>query len=69
MGGLKAEIADGIKMFKPKSLKEAISLARMRDDQVSRQRKFTKPIARIAANSRSSTPVKNSTPMKRFNLR
>ncbi|KAL5745583.1 hypothetical protein ACOSP7_026729 [Xanthoceras sorbifolium] len=40
MGGLKAEIADGIKMFKPKSLKEAISLARMRDEQLIRQRKF-----------------------------
>ncbi|KAL5743864.1 hypothetical protein ACOSQ2_026980 [Xanthoceras sorbifolium] len=39
MGGLKAEIADGIRMFKPKSLKEAISLARMRDEQLIRQRK------------------------------
>jgi len=27
MGGLKPEIADGIRMFKPKSLKEASSLA------------------------------------------
>ncbi|KAL5803189.1 hypothetical protein ACOSQ3_031633 [Xanthoceras sorbifolium] len=34
MGGLKSEIADGIRLFKPKSLKEAISLARMRDDQL-----------------------------------
>jgi len=32
MGGLKTEIAKGIKMFKPKSLKEAKSLARMRDE-------------------------------------
>ena len=37
MGGLKSEIADDIRMFKPKSLKEAISLARMRDDQLTRQ--------------------------------
>nr|CAN75225.1 hypothetical protein VITISV_035856 [Vitis vinifera] len=44
MGGLKSEIADGIRMFKPKSLKEAISLARMRDDQLTRQRRFTRPL-------------------------
>jgi hypothetical protein len=29
MGGLKPEVAKGIRMFKPKSLKEVISLARM----------------------------------------
>ena len=29
MGGLKPDIANGIRMFKPKTLKEAISLARM----------------------------------------
>jgi len=39
MGGLKPEIADGIRMFKPKSLKEAISLARMRDEQMICQEK------------------------------
>ena len=36
MGGLKPEIAYGIRMFKPQSVKEAISLARMRDDQITR---------------------------------
>ena len=36
MGGLKPKIADGIRMFKPKTLKEAISLAKMRDDQLNR---------------------------------
>ncbi|RVW63788.1 Transposon Tf2-2 polyprotein [Vitis vinifera] len=40
MGGLKAEIADEIRMFKPQSLKEVINLARMRDDQIARQRRF-----------------------------
>ncbi|RVW63197.1 Retrovirus-related Pol polyprotein from transposon 17.6 [Vitis vinifera] len=40
MGGLKAEIADAIRMFKPQSLKEVINLARMRDDQIARQRRF-----------------------------
>ncbi|RVW67435.1 Retrovirus-related Pol polyprotein from transposon 17.6 [Vitis vinifera] len=44
MGGLKPEIADGIRMFKPKMLKEAISLARTRDEQLTRQRRFACPI-------------------------
>jgi hypothetical protein len=41
MGGLKSEITDGIRMFKPRTLKEAISLARMRDEQFARTRRFT----------------------------
>ena len=32
IGGLKPEIAYGIRMFKPRLVKEAINLARMRDD-------------------------------------
>ena len=32
MGGLKVEISDAIRMFKPRTLKEAISLARMKDE-------------------------------------
>ncbi|XP_041009414.1 uncharacterized protein LOC121253468 [Juglans microcarpa x Juglans regia] len=43
MGGLKAEIFDGIRMFKPQSLKEAINLAQMRDEQLTRQRRFMRP--------------------------
>ncbi|KAJ0024259.1 hypothetical protein Pint_07321 [Pistacia integerrima] len=39
MGGLKAEIANGIRMFKPQSLRDTINLARMRDDQLSCQRR------------------------------
>ena len=34
MGGFKAEIADGIRMFRPQTVKETISLAKMKDDQV-----------------------------------
>jgi hypothetical protein len=30
-------------MFKPRSLKEAINLARMKDDQLARQRRFMRP--------------------------
>lgn len=37
MGGLKPEIVEDIRMLKPKSLKEEISLARMRDDQLTHQ--------------------------------
>ncbi|KAJ0009674.1 hypothetical protein Pint_32978 [Pistacia integerrima] len=37
IGGLKPEVADGIRMFKPQSVKEAINLAKMRDDQLTRQ--------------------------------
>ena len=34
MGGLELEIVEGIWMFTPKTLKEAISLARMKDDHL-----------------------------------
>ena len=37
MGSLRPNISDGIRMFKPKTLKEVISLARMKDDQLARK--------------------------------
>ena len=37
MGGLKPKIAYGIRMFKPQLTKETICLARMIDDQITRQ--------------------------------
>jgi hypothetical protein len=36
MSGLKVEISDAIRMFKPRTLKKAISLARMKDEQIMR---------------------------------
>ena len=66
MGGLKTEIADGIRMFKPKSLKEVISFARMRDEQLTRQRKITRPFNRSTADSTSLTTPKTALPMKRL---
>ena len=39
MGGLKIEIADGIRLFKPKTIKEAMNLARMKEEQSARQRR------------------------------
>ena len=43
MGGLKPEIADEIRMFMPKTLKDAFKLARMRDEQLTHQRRTTRP--------------------------
>jgi hypothetical protein len=43
MGGLKMDISDGIQIFKPRTLKEVISLARMKDDQLARQRRGVRP--------------------------
>ena len=36
VGALKSEIVDGIQMFKPKTLKDAIGLARMKNEQLLR---------------------------------
>lgn len=44
-------------MFRPKTLKEAISLARMKDDQLTRQRKLLRP----QYNNRAApTPTNNA---------
>jgi hypothetical protein len=43
MGGLKMDISNGIRMFKLRTLKEVISLARMKDDQLERQRRGVRP--------------------------
>ena len=61
MGGLKFEIADGIRMFIPKTLKEAISLARMRDEQIARTKRFTRPplLNRVPT---TTTPLNRATP-------
>ncbi|KAG8635078.1 hypothetical protein MANES_17G118357v8 [Manihot esculenta] len=62
MGGLKPEIAEGIRMFKPKTLKDAISLARMKDEQLQRQKSDSKHESVL-----SPTRNKPSTPLKRLN--
>jgi len=36
MGGLRSDISDDIRMFKPQTLKDVISFARMKDDQLMR---------------------------------
>lgn len=44
MGGLQPEISDAIRLLKPQSLKEAFGLARMRDDQLTKQQRFMRTI-------------------------
>ncbi|KAK1568271.1 hypothetical protein Q3G72_022479 [Acer saccharum] len=68
MGGLKPEISEGIRMFKPKSLKEAISLARMKEDQLIRQRKFIRPpqFNRPQLDSHIPTRSNAASPMKQL---
>jgi hypothetical protein len=63
MGGLKAKIADGIWMFKPQSLKEAINLAQIRDDHLARQRRFIQlPFERAPFAFPQATRVAPATP-------
>ncbi|CAL1410951.1 unnamed protein product [Linum trigynum] len=52
MGGLKPEIADDIRMFRPQSLREAISLARMKSDQLQRPKQ---PSSRAASSPAPSS--------------
>ncbi|KAF2299218.1 hypothetical protein GH714_030990 [Hevea brasiliensis] len=53
-------------MFKPTSLKEAISLARMRDEQLTCQRQSSRSVNRFIAESSSPTKAKTTPPMKRL---
>jgi len=39
LGGLKSDIVSVVRMFKPKTLRDAIELARMRDENLSKTRK------------------------------
>ena len=44
MGGLKMEIAEAMRMFRHRSLKGAIILSRMKDDQIQRLQKSPRSI-------------------------
>jgi hypothetical protein len=39
LGGLKSDIVSALRMFKPKTLRDAIELARMRDENISKNKK------------------------------
>ena len=64
-GEVESEIEEGIQMYKLEILKEAISLARMKDDQLSRQKKTTCPSIESISNTTSSI-IKPALTMKRL---
>jgi hypothetical protein len=66
MGGLKPEIADGIRMFKPKSLKEASNLARMRDEQLNHQQRSAQSMPRVMQDYAPPNRFKTNLGMKRL---
>lgn len=43
IGGLNPSISAGIHIFKPKTLMEIINLARLRDDQLQKEKKWNTP--------------------------
>ena len=49
MGGLRTKILNEIFMFQPQTLNDVIRFARMRDDQLVRQRRFTQPVPPVRA--------------------
>ncbi|CAL1395604.1 unnamed protein product [Linum trigynum] len=56
MGGLQPEIFETLRLFRPDSLKEAIRLARIRDEQLRRAKTVGRPVARTA-NEPSNKPM------------
>ena len=64
MGGLRFKISEAIRMFKPKTLKEVISLAHMNDEQLQRQKEFSQRppsptcISLVPSTSTTTSPVK-----------
>ncbi|KAH9650339.1 hypothetical protein KPL70_026342 [Citrus sinensis] len=66
MGGLKPEIAEDIQMFRPRTLKEVISLARMKDDQITRQRRLFQPPSNRAQPTLPPTQASPTMPVKRL---
>ncbi|EEF45881.1 conserved hypothetical protein [Ricinus communis] len=66
IGGLKPEIAEGIRMFKLQSLKEAISLARMRDEQLIRTWRLTRPLNKPTVETITSDAAKITPATKRL---
>ena len=66
MGGLKPEITEDIRMFRPRTLKEAISLARMKDDQITRQQRLFQPPSNRAPPTLPPTQASPTVPVKRL---
>lgn len=67
IGGLKPEISDGIRMFQPKSVKEVITFAKMRDDRLNRQRRVIRTsIVRTSVMTNQTNQPAAATPIKRM---
>ena len=66
MGGLKPEIAEDIRMFRPRTLKEAISLAHIKDDQITRQRRLFQPPSNRTPPTLPPTQALPTVPVKRL---
>ena len=64
MGGLQSEISEAIRMFKPKTSKEAISLARMKDEQLQQENRFLWPSP--SPRTPPALPTPTALPMKRL---
>ncbi|CAL1400337.1 unnamed protein product [Linum trigynum] len=78
MGGLKLDIVDGIRIFAPKTLKDAVNLARARDEQIARRavlldsktdRRWIMPRIRVPSQDLPSTPTSNLAIGRRRSLR
>ena len=66
MGGLKSEIVEDIRMFRPRTLNEAISLARMKDDQITHQRRLFQAPSNRAPPTLPPTQASLTVPVKRL---
>lgn len=65
LGGLKDAISDNVRMFSPTTLREVIKLARLRDEQLQKQRKpFTPRVPTHTGSSQHTTA--STTPPKRL---
>lgn len=62
LGGLHHTIADDVRMFQPKTLQEVINLARMKDDQLQKQKRTLNP--RSQSFSTSNSRVVTTTPQR-----
>ena len=66
MGGLKQEIVDGIRMFRLSSLKDAIRLAKMKEEQISHQRSFTRTFGHPIGDFSHANKSKDGAPIKKL---
>lgn len=64
LGGLKDAIADNVRMFSPTTLRMVIKLARLRDEQLQKQRRPFTPRPQSQTSTTHQPPPSTSTPKK-----